>query len=79
MDYKYENISLLDFIKTLSAYKGTTIRKLLAKLNAEKNYSKCYAGFYNKLKNDTLKFKEMNDIADTLGYEIVLREINNKN
>lgn len=76
MDYKFENISLLNFVKTLSAYKGTTIRKLLAKLNKEKNYSNCYAGFYNKLKNNTLKFKEMSDIAETLGYEIILREIN---
>lgn len=75
MDYKFENISLLDFVKTLSIFKGTTLRKLLAKLSATKDYSNCYSGFYNKLKNNTLKFKEMNDIAEILGYEIILREI----
>ncbi len=75
MDYKFENITLLDFIKTLSAYRGTTLRKLLHKLNSEKNYSNSYAGFYNKLKNETLKFKEMNDIAQSLGYEIILKDV----
>ena len=75
MDYKYKNISLLDFVKTLSIFKGTTLRKLLAKLSTQKKYSSCYSGFYNKLKNNTLKFKEMDDIAQILGYEIILREI----
>ncbi len=75
MEYKFENIPLLDFIKTLCAYKGTTLRKLLGKLTIEKKYSNCYAGFYNKLKKNTLKFQEMNDIAQMLGYEIILREI----
>jgi len=74
MNYKYKNISLLDFVKTLCAFKGITIRKLLFKLSAEKNYSSCYSGFYNKLKNNTLKFSEMNDIASALGYEIILKE-----
>ena len=75
MDYKYDEIDLIDFVKMLGVLKGTTLRKLLAKLNEEKNYSNSYAGFYNKLKNNTLKFREMNDIAKTLGYEIILREI----
>lgn len=75
MDYKFEDIELLDFVKMLSVLKGTTLRKLLAKLNCEKNYSNSYSGFYNKLKNNTLKFKEMRDITQTLGYEIIIREI----
>ena len=75
MDYKFEDITLLDFVKTLSAYKGTTLRKLLKKLVSEKDYSKSYSGFYNKFKYDTLKFKEMNDIAQSLGYEIILRDV----
>lgn len=75
MDYKFEDITLLDFVKRLSVCKGTTIRRLLSRLNSEKGYSNSYAGFYNKLKNNTLKFKELNDIAQTLGYEIILREL----
>lgn len=75
MDYKFGEINLIDFVKMLGVLKGTTLRKLLAKLNEEKSYSKSYAGFYNKLKNNTLKLREMNDIAETLGYEIIFREI----
>ena len=75
MDYKYEDIPLLDFIKTLTIYRGLTLRKLLKKLHEEKGYSNSYAGFYNKLKNQTLKFSEINDITDTLGYEIIFRDI----
>ena len=75
MDYKYENIQLLDFVKTLTIYRGLTLRKLLKKLHEEKGYSNSYAGFYNKLKNQTLKFNELNDITTALGYEIIFRDI----
>lgn len=75
MDYKYEDIPLLDFIKTLTIYRGLTLRKLLKKLHEEKGYSNSYAGFYNKLKNQTLKFNELNDITTALGYEIIFRDI----
>lgn len=74
MDYKFKNIQLLDFVKTICAYKGISIRKLLMLMNKNDNFSIYYPSFYNKLKNNTLKFKEMADIANALGYEIILRE-----
>ncbi len=77
MDYKFENITLLDFVKTLSAYKGLSLRKLLQRLSENQDGSSYYPSFYNKLKNNTLKFKEINDIANVLGYEIVFRDIKN--
>lgn len=74
MEYKFDKIKLIDFIKTITIYKGLTLRKLLKKLHEEKGYSNSYAGFYNKLKNKTLKFEEINDIAQMLGYEIIFKE-----
>ena len=74
MDYKFEKIELIDFVKILTIYRGQTLRKLLEKLHLKRGYSNSYAGFYNKLKKSTLKFSEMRDIADELGYEIVLKE-----
>lgn len=74
MEYKFDKIQLIDFIKTITIYKGLTLRKLLKKLHEEKGYSNSYAGFYNKLKNKTLKFEEINDIAQMLGYEIIFKE-----
>ncbi len=74
MDYKFENIKIIDFVKTLTVYKGTSLRKLIAKLAQQKNISDCYSNFYAKLKKETIKFSEIADIAETLGYEIIFRE-----
>ena len=75
MDYKFDNISIMNFIKILTTNRGLSLRKLIAKLSSEKNYSDCYPSFYTKLKNGTIKFSEIKDIADTLGYEIVFKDI----
>ncbi len=74
MDYKFEEIKIIDFIKTLAIYKGTSLRKLIAKLAINKNTSDCYSNFYAKLKKETIKFSEVADIAETLGYEIIFRD-----
>lgn len=74
MDYKFKNIQLINFIKTLTIYRGLTLRKLLKKLHEEKGYSNSYSGFYNKLKRQTLKFSEICDIAESLDYEIILKD-----
>lgn len=74
MDYKFEDIKIIDFIKTLSVYKGVSLRKLVAKLALQKGVSDCYSNFYAKLKKETIKFSEVADIADTLGYEIIFKD-----
>ena len=50
------------------------MRKLLERLHKNKNWSNCYAGFYNKLKNRTLKYSEMTEIAEELGYTIFFKD-----
>lgn len=75
MDYKFNDISIMKFLKLLVTYRGMSLRKLLQKLNEEKGYSNCYPSFYNKLKNNTIKFSEVKDIADSLGYEIIFKDI----
>ena len=76
MEYEFKNIKLLDTVKTMCAYRGTSMRKLLNKLSSEKGWSNCYPSFYYKLKNKTLKHTEMAELADTLGYEIIFRDKN---
>ncbi|MCM1338386.1 MAG: hypothetical protein NC191_01800 [Muribaculaceae bacterium] len=78
MEYKFENIKIIDFIKTLTIYKGLSLRKLVTRVASAKNVSDCYSNFYAKLKNETIKFSEVADVAETLGYEIVFREKKNK-
>lgn len=77
MDYKFDNISVINFIKILTTYRGLSLRKLVTKLAAEKNFSDCYPSFYTKLKNGTIKFSEVKNIADLLGYEIIFKDIKN--
>ena len=74
MEYKFEDIDIIDFIKTITVYKGTSFRKLVSKLAENKNTSDCYSNFYAKLKKGTIKFSEVADVAETLGYEIVFRD-----
>jgi len=74
MEYKFKDIKILDFIKTLTIYKGQSLRKLINKIALDKNTSACYSNFYAKLKKETIKFNEVNDIAQALGYEIIFRE-----
>lgn len=77
MDYKFEDIKIIDFVKTLAVYKGTSLRKLITRLAAKKDVSNCYSNFYSKLKNETIKFSEIVDIADILGYEVIFKDKGN--
>jgi len=65
----------MNFLKILVTSRGLSLRKLLLKLSNEKGYSNSYPGFYNKLKNSTIKFSEVKEIADTLGFEIIFKDI----
>lgn len=75
MEYNFKNIKLLDLVKTICAYRGTSMRKLLEQLHKNRNWSNCYPGFYNKLKNSTLKYTEMAEIAEELGYSIFFKDV----
>jgi len=75
MDYKFKNISIMQFVKTLATYRGLSLRKLLELLSKEKGFNNCYPAFYNKLKNSTIKFSDINEIADYLGYEIEFKDL----
>lgn len=77
MDYKFEKTKIIDFIKLLTVYKGTSLRKLVAKLAEKQGVSDCYSNFYAKLKKETIRFSEVVDIANTLGYDIIFKDKNN--
>lgn len=75
MEHRFSEVAIINFIKVLSTYRGLSLRKLLSKLSVNKGYSNCYPSFYTKLKNGTIKFSEVNDIANELGYEIIFKDI----
>lgn len=74
MEYKYEQVKIIDFVKILTIYKGMSLRKLIEKIALQNDSSACYSNFYAKLKKETIKFTEIIEIANELGYEIIFRD-----
>lgn len=65
MAYKTKNR-----IKSLIELEGTTMSELVEKLADEYQWSDSLSNFSRKLSSDTIRFKEVQDVADALGYEI---------
>ena len=57
-------------LKSLIAKNGTTLKKVCEQLSQK--YQKSYLGnnITNKLRRKTIKFEEVQEIVDTLGYHI---------
>jgi len=65
MAYKTKNR-----IKALIELEETTMSELVEKLADEYQWSYSLSNFSRKLSSDTIRFKEVQDVADALGYEI---------
>ncbi len=57
-------------LKLLTVNEGTSITKVLEKLSALRNKTYPRNSFSTRLKNGTVSYDEMFDIAEILGYEI---------
>ncbi len=57
-------------LKILTVNEGTSITKVLEKLAELRNKIYPRNSFSTRLKNGTVSYEEMNDIAGILGYEI---------
>ena len=58
-------------IKSYIAREGITMIDLVAKLSAADGWSASIPNLSEKLKRGSLRYREVLDIADLLGYEIV--------
>ena len=61
-------------IKVLIARKGTTLKKVCEQLTAKAGKFYSYNNISNKLRNGTIKFEEVQEIFEILGYELVYEE-----
>lgn len=59
-----------DEIKANIVRKGYSMRQLALLLSSKLNKSVTVQNLSNKLSNETIKYKEILQIADVLGYEI---------
>ncbi len=57
-------------IKVIVAREGTTLTAVASKLYKAKSSRNALNLLSQKLRNNTVKFKEINDILDFLGYEL---------
>lgn len=57
-------------LKSLIAKNGTTLKKICEKLSTETGKSYIGNNITNKLRRKTIKFEEVQEIADALGYRI---------
>lgn len=75
-EYKLEIDNIGSQIKFLAAIKGYTMVRLKENINNLYSKTDSVKNLNNKIRNKTLRVSEIAEIANVLGYEIVLREIN---
>lgn len=60
-------------IKRLFIWRDVSMSKVVRKLNKNKGCNFSVSNLSQKLKHGTIKFKEVAEIADILGYDIVFK------
>lgn len=74
-EYKLDADNINSQVKFLASLKGYNIGKLKEKINFVYSKRDKVSNFSNKMKLGRLRVSELAEIADILGYEIILREI----
>lgn len=63
-------MKILAIIKSLIAQEATTMTKIAERLRSEKKRNLTMNNLSRKLRGDTIKYVEVAEIADLLGYDI---------
>ena len=63
-------MQLKDEIKSYIVGSGWTLTKLVEELNIKNGTNYTVQNISNKIRNDSLKYTDILDIADIIGYEI---------
>ena len=61
-------------IKVMLARKGLTLKELVTLLNEKHNRNDSLQNLSNKLNRDSIRYREVEEIADVLGYEIEFKQ-----
>jgi len=64
-----DKVSLKEDLKSLIAKEGLTISEVLKRVNEKYGRNETLANFSSKLKRETLKYKEIIEILDVIGYK----------
>ena len=61
-------------IKSYIVREGLTISEVLEKLREKKGWSSSLSNFSDKLRRETIRYREVKELAELLGYEIVWKK-----
>ncbi len=67
-------MSVRNEVKSYLMREGVTMQEVLKKLSKQYGWSNSISNLSCKLRRETLRYKEMVELADVLGYEIVWRK-----
>lgn len=73
-EYKLDSDNINSQVKFLASLKGYNVGKLKEKINLAYGKTDKVSNFSNKMKLGRLRVSELAEIAEVLGYEIILRE-----
>jgi len=73
-EYKLEIDNLKNQLKSLATLEGLTLTALKMRINEKYNKIDSLGNLTNKFKRKTLKVTELSEMADILGYDIILRK-----
>ncbi len=66
--------NIRNLIKSLTTLDGKTMTALKLEINHKYGKTDTLENLTNKLRNETIRVKELLEIFDTLGYEIIVRK-----
>lgn len=66
-------MKIIAILKSLIAQEATTMTKVAERMSTEKNRKLSLNNLSRKLREDTIKFVEVQEIADLLGYDIIFQ------
>lgn len=66
-------MKIIAILKSLIAQEATTMTKVAERMSTEKNRKLPLNNLSRKLREDTIKFVEVQEIADLLGYDIIFQ------
>jgi hypothetical protein len=75
-EYELETENIRSQIKYLASLNGLTLNELKMRINEKYQKSDSVRNLSKKLKENTLRIPELGEVANILGYKIILRKEN---
>lgn len=73
-EYLLKKENIRNLIKSITQLEGKTLTRLKVDINHKYNKSDTLENLTNKLRNGTVKFSEILEIFDILGYDVIIKK-----